>query len=233
MTLSRRHFLGASLVLTTGLVAPGALAAPRGSAQLVSGSRPPLLPQALAALDRHGARITHRDLIGIADLSSHSREIRFHLVDVAAGRIRSSLLVAHGRGSDPVNNGFVQKFSNRPGSNASSEGCFLTGDAYAGRHGRSRRLHGLKPQNNLALERAIVIQGADYVDMRMALQQGHIGRSQGCFAVDQSEFNEILRQLGSGRLPGHRNSGNFQTLSSASREAPRLTLHATIRLGPT
>jgi len=200
MTLSRRHFLGASLVFSTGLVAPGALAAPRASAQLATGSRPPLLTQALAALDRHGARITYRDLIGIADFSSHSRETRFHMVDVASGRIRNSLLVAHGRGSDPVNTGFVQKFSNRPGSNASSEGSFLTGDAYVGRHGRSRRLHGLEPQTNLAFERAIVIHGADYVDMRMALQQGRVGRSQGCFAVDQSEIDEVLRQLGPGRL---------------------------------
>ena len=45
----------------------------------------------------------------------------------------------------------------------------VTGDAYVGRHGRSRRLHGLEPQNNLAFARAIVIHGADYVDMRMAL----------------------------------------------------------------
>ena len=200
MTFSRRHFLGSSLVLSAGLFAPGALAAPRASVQIATGSRPPLLPQALAALDRHGARITHRDLIGIADFSSHSRVTRFHLVDVAAGRIRGSLLVAHGRGSDPVNTGFVQKFSNRPGSNASSEGSFLTGDAYVGRHGQSRRLHGLEPQNNLALERAIVIHGADYVDMRMALQQGRVGRSQGCFAVDRSEIDEVLRQLGPGRL---------------------------------
>jgi hypothetical protein len=200
MTLSRRHFLGASLALSTGLVASGVLAAPRASAQIATGSRPPLLPQALAALDRHGARITYRDLIGIADFSSHSRETRFHMVDVASGRIRNSLLVAHGRGSDPVNTGFVQKFSNRPGSNASSEGSFLTGDAYVGRHGRSRRLHGLEPQNNLAFERAIVIHGADYVDMRMALQQGRVGRSQGCFAVDQRDIDNVLRQLGPGRL---------------------------------
>lgn len=200
MTLSRRHFLGASLVLSAGLVAPSALAAPRVSAQIATGSRPPLLPQALAALDRHGARINSRDLIGVADFSSHSRETRFHLVDLASGRIRNSLLVAHGRGSDPVNTGFVQKFSNRPGSNASSEGSFLTGDAYVGRHGRSRRLHGLEPQNNLAFDRAIVIHGADYVDMGMALRQGRVGRSQGCFVFEQNEIDNVLRQIGPGRL---------------------------------
>jgi hypothetical protein len=200
MSLSRRHFLGASLAVSAGLLAPAALAAPRASALPATGPRPPLLPQALAALDRHGARITQRDLVGIADFSSHSRETRFHLVDIAAGRIRKSLLVAHGRGSDPVNTGFVQQFSNRPGSNASSEGSFLTGDAYFGKHGRSRRLHGLDPQNNRAFERAIVIHGADYVDMGMALRQGRVGRSQGCFAFEQDEIAEVLRLLGPGRL---------------------------------
>lgn len=200
MSISRRHFLGASLAVSAGVIASPSLAAARASILPASAARPLLLPQALAALDRYGTRITHRDLVGIADFSSHSRETRFHLVDIAAGRIRKSLLVAHGRGSDPVNTGFVQKFSNRPGSNASSEGSFLTGDTYYGKHGRSRRLHGLEPQNNRALERAIVIHGADYVDMGVALRQGRVGRSQGCFAFEQAEIDEVLRLLGPGRL---------------------------------
>jgi hypothetical protein len=200
MTISRRHFLGASLALSAGIVAPGALAAPRPGASPASGTPPALLPQALAALDRHAGSITQTDLIGIADFSSHSRETRFHLVDVAAGRVRKSLLVAHGRGSDLINSGYVQRFSNRPGSNATSEGAFLTGEAYVGRHGRSRRLHGLEPQNDHAFARAIVIHGAAYVDMHMAQQQGRVGRSEGCFAFEKREMDELLRQLGPGRL---------------------------------
>jgi hypothetical protein len=52
------------------------------------------------------------------------------------GRVLANCLVAHGRGSDPEDTGFLQKFSNRPGSNASSEGSFLIGDTYHGKHER-------------------------------------------------------------------------------------------------
>lgn len=207
MYLSRRHLLGGSAAVAAGLVMPTRFSAP--AAQTVSPSipakpitteRPVALQKALAALERHSGRIAQRDKIGLADYSAHSKEMRFHLVDVAGGRIEKSFLVSHGRGSDPANSGFVQRFSNRPGSNASSRGSFLTGDTYVGKHGRSRRLHGLEEENDKAFERAIVIHGANYVDRRMVSAQGRIGRSLGCFAFERSEIREILDRLGSGRL---------------------------------
>jgi hypothetical protein len=110
------------------------------------------------------------------------------------------LLVAHGRGSDPDNTGWVQRFSNRPGSNASSNGSFLTGDTYIGKHGRSRRLIGLDPENDEAEPRAIVIHAASYVSRAMAREQGRVGRSQGCFAVAADDLDQVLARLGAGRL---------------------------------
>ena len=194
MKLNRRMFLGAMASGTAGLVAPRAFASVQHS------DRPALLPQAMAALDAHSSRIASRDLLGIVDFSAHSREARFHLVDVANGRIASSLLVSHGRGSDPGNSGWVQQFSNRPGSNASSKGSYVTGNTYYGKHGRSRRLDGLDPENNNAFQRAIVIHGADYVSRDMARSQGRVGRSQGCFAVSRNDIGELLDRLGPGRL---------------------------------
>ena len=122
------------------------------------------------------------------------------IVDIAGGRVLSRHLVAHGSGSDPANSGWVQRFSNVPGSNASSPGSFLTGQAYSGKHGRSRRLIGLDPENSLALPRNIVIHGARYVSHSAASNAGRIGRSQGCFAVPTSEIDEVLELLGPGRL---------------------------------
>lgn len=194
MKFDRRRFLGAMAGTA------GALAAPRVFAASLCGEAPVLLPQAMAALDRHAARIAHRDLIGIANFSAHSRLERLQIVDVAAGRTVASMLVAHGNGSDPANSGWVQRFSNRPGSNASSPGAFLTGQTYVGKHGRSRKLIGLDPENNLAEPRAIVIHGADYVSRAMALSQGRVGRSQGCFAVSRADISELLDRLGQGRL---------------------------------
>jgi len=194
VTINRRQLLGASVAATACLAAPRAFAAPLSAAQ------PRLLPQALNALDKSQSRIVRRDTVGLVDFSGHSREIRFQLVDVASGRISASWLVAHGRGSDPRNRGWVEQFSNRPGSNASSRGSFLIGDTYVGKHGRSRRLIGLEDENNLAFQRAIVIHGANYVDRNMARRHGRIGRSLGCFSVEKSEIGEVLSRLGKGCL---------------------------------
>ena len=136
----------------------------------------------------------------MVDFSARSNAMRFQLVDIASGRIAASWLVAHGRGSDPDNSGWLERFSNRPGSNASSRGSFLIANSYVGKHGRSRRLIGLDPENNLAFERAIVIHGAQYVDRDMALQSGRVGRSLGCFAVETREIGEVLARLAPGSL---------------------------------
>jgi len=166
----------------------------------VLGDRAPdILPRALAALDRHRGSIVHRDWIGIVDFGMASRSRRFYLVDLLGGRT-TSLLVSHGRGSDPGNSGWVQSFSNRPGSEASSPGSFLTGDTYFGKHGRSRRLTGLEPCNDQAENRGIVIHSASYVSDDMANMQGRVGRSQGCFAVSDNELQMVLARLGPGRL---------------------------------
>lgn len=206
MKLSRRHFVGASVVAATGLASSTLFAtpkrpiAPKVAAQPVSANPPGIIEQAVAALDRHAAHIAHRDIVAIADYSLHSKENRFHLVDVQGGNVMRSFLVSHGKGSDRTNSGFLQRFSNRPGSHASSRGSFLTGETYFGKHGRSRRLHGLEEDNDRAFDRAIVIHGADYVDRSMAQRQGRVGRSLGCFAFERSEIAEVLELLGPGRL---------------------------------
>lgn len=138
--------------------------------------------------------------MGLVDFSQPSRAIRFNIVDIGNGRVLTSHLVAHGRGSDPGNTGWAQLFSNIHGSNASSRGSFLTGSTYYGKHGRSRRLHGLDRENSNAASRAIVIHAADYVSPVMARSQGRVGRSQGCFAVAGHDIDEVLARLGEGRL---------------------------------
>lgn len=218
MTLGRRQFIGAVAASATTMLFPrsaanaiaphsptNALVIPQPqqgavAAGLAIPDAPALLPRALAALQQHHARIAERDVIGVVDFSLPSREPRFHLIDIAGGRVLSTHLVSHGKGSDPGNSGWVQRLSNRFGSEASCSGAFLTGPTYMGKHGRSRRLLGLDPDNNLASERGIVIHAASYVDRRMASNVGRIGRSQGCFAVSQDEISGVLQALGPGRL---------------------------------
>ncbi len=161
---------------------------------------PALLARALAAMDSHSAQIADRSVMGLVDFSVPSRIPRLHIVDVAGGRVLSSHLVAHGKGSDPANSGWAERFSNRIGSEASSSGSFLVGETYFGRHGRSRRVIGLDADNDQAEVRGIVIHAASYVDHDFAAQYGRIGRSQGCFAVGAGEIDSVLDQLGPGRL---------------------------------
>jgi len=194
MKLNRRHLLGAMVAGGAGLVATRSLAA------TLCGEMPALLPHALAALELNAGRIAQRDRIGIVNFSAHSRLPRFQLIDLQGGQVLKTMLVAHGSGSDPGATGWTERFSNRAGSNASSKGVFVTGQTYVGKHGRSRKLIGLEPQNEAAERRAIVIHGADYVSQGLALEQGRIGRSQGCFAVSRAEIGDLLEMLGEGRM---------------------------------
>ena len=209
MELSRRRLLGAVAVGVTALGLPHTITAERAQAEpldlagtALGGSRfqTVLLPQVRAALDRHAAHIVERDIVGLVDLSAPSRAARFYLLDIAEAQVVSVHLVAHGKGSDPANSGWVERLSNQPGSNASCDGAFLTGQTYFGEHGRSRRLIGLEPQNDMAEARAIVIHAAPYVDPAMAVSQGRVGRSQGCFAVAPREIDDVLELLGTGRM---------------------------------
>lgn len=200
--LSRRKFLAAGSAMIASL--PAAATAP------LPAVTPPAAPpepdpdsalgaRARAALERHQDAILHRDVIGIADFSAPSRLPRFAIVDLASGRT-DRLLVAHGRGSDPAHSGWLQSFSNVPGSNATSSGAYLTGPAYSGIHGASRRLAGLDPENSNAEARAIVIHAAWYANPDVVEEQGKLGRSEGCFAFAQADIAQVLERLGPGRL---------------------------------
>jgi hypothetical protein len=130
---------------------------------------------------------------------SPSRLPRLHLVDMASGRV-DTRLVAHGRGSDPAGTGWLRSFSNRPDSEATSAGAYLTGDYYDGEHGHSMRLHGLDATNSNAEAREIVVHAAAYVGPDIIREHARLGRSEGCFAVSQSDLQTVLHRLGPGHL---------------------------------
>ena len=161
--------------------------------------RPDLMRRALAALDRHDGKIRLRDRIAIADMTAPSSQARFHFVDLVSGKSQS-FLVTHGSGSDPAHTGYLQRFSNSPGSNATSEGAFLATNYYVGKHGNSQRLVGLDPTNDNALSRAIVVHSAWYANKDMIKSHGQLGRSQGCFAVGESDLDKVFAMLGTERM---------------------------------
>jgi hypothetical protein len=188
---SRRRFLQVSATL--GVTA--ALASP--SLAFAQGQTP--LAAAKAGLARVGDRIAHHDVVGVADFSLPSADGRLYLVDMATGRT-TSVLVAHGRGSDPTHTGWLSRFSNEPNSQCTSEGAFRTAGYYMGEHGESMRLAGLDPTNSNAESRAIVVHSAPYVCSDLIRAHGVLGRSEGCFAVSQDDLPTVLDRLGPGRL---------------------------------
>ena len=218
MTLSRRQMIEAG-------IAGGALAAIGGSPLLAATPdvdldrrRPAMAPapvapprvtvdatldprivrRARAAFDRHRAQIVHGDVVGIADFTRFSSEPRFYLLDTNTGAVTRHF-VTHGRGSDPSHTGMLQHFSNRIGSEASSDGAYIVGNYYHGRYGRSMRVRGLDPSNDNAEARAIVVHTAWYAEPDVIARQGRLGRSEGCFAFPHRSLQEVMDRLG----PGH------------------------------
>ncbi|MEW9854382.1 murein L,D-transpeptidase catalytic domain-containing protein [Novosphingobium sp. M1R2S20] len=223
--LGRRDILKGALSLGAGLTASGwalSAQAQSGSTQpgsptdaltsrtgsLASGPSSPvgtpeydrrILATAKAQAERVGAKLWRTDLVGIADFSRPSWEPRLHFANLENGTVRSFLL-AHGKGSDREHSGWLQNFSDLPGSEATSRGAYLTCEWYTGKYGTSIRLVGLDPDNATALQRAIVMHSAWYVDRGMIDKWGKIGRSEGCFAMSQPDFKEALWHLSGGRL---------------------------------
>jgi hypothetical protein len=156
------------------------------------------MARALRALNQRPGEFK-RDVIGVVDFDAPSSAQRFHLVDLIDGR-STSYLVAHGRGSDPEHAGWLRRFSNDPGSEASSNGAYRTAQTYEGKHGLSRRVIGLDPTNSNAEPRAIVIHAASYVSLAILAATGKLGRSEGCFALAPDKRDEVMARLGEGRL---------------------------------
>lgn len=171
--------------------APVTLSAP-------GGINPILFNKAKAALDSR-KWIEHRDFIGVADFAASSADPRFHVVHLPSGYVES-YRVAHGSGSDPAHTGFLDHFSNAPGSEATSSGAYMTADTYHGKYGLSMKVRGLDWSNNNAESRAIVIHNAWYAEPEMVEIHGKLGRSQGCFAFSRKDQWTVMHRLGEGRM---------------------------------
>ncbi|WP_051361775.1 murein L,D-transpeptidase catalytic domain family protein [Solimonas soli] len=165
--------------------------------------------------------------LALIDYSLPSTQQRLWVFDLDGSKLLFRELVAHGRNSGDRD---AQRFSNRDGSLQSSIGLFRTGGSYVGGKGYSLRLDGLEPGvNDLALQRAIVIHGAPYVDAALAAKQGRIGRSWGCPAVRAGIARPLIDAMKNGQLlfsyyPDPRWLASSRFLNCAARDARRDTL---------
>ncbi len=164
-----------------------------------------------AATDGYSTLVTagkanRSDIISIADFSQPSSAKRLYIIDIRNHKLLFHTWVAHGKNTGEL---YAKKFSNIPESNQSSPGFYVTGETYTGKHGLSLQLHGLEPGvNDKALERAIVIHGADYVSEDFIRNTGRLGRSLGCPAVSNEMAGPVIESIKGGTLffvyhPGH------------------------------
>ena len=184
------RILAASLLLM--LVTPA-----RGNAA-TSTLNPRVLELALRAAScaRRQQLIDGEDTLTVIDYSRPSTERRLWVLDPRSGEVVFEELVAHGRESGANR---ATRFSNEPGSHQSSLGLFVTLDEYLGPHGPSLRLRGLEPGvNDHALERELVIHGADYVSDEFGAKHGRLGRSFGCAALARDAAPRVIERIRGG-----------------------------------
>lgn len=141
-------------------------------------------------------KIKNSNIISIVDFSLASSKKRLFVIDLKNYKVLFNTFVSHGRNSGRE---IASSFSNEPESFKSSPGFYITLDTYNGKHGHSLRLNGTeKGINDKALERAIVMHGASYVDENLIRTQGYIGRSLGCPAVPEQLHRQIIEEIKGG-----------------------------------
>lgn len=153
-------------------------------------------------------KITRNEYLSICDFSQSSKQKRLYIIDLSKNELVINTWVAHGKNSGAE---YAKKFSNTPESLQSSLGFYITSKTYIGKHGLSLRLNGADPGfNDKALERTIVIHGADYVNAARLKAGMYMGRSWGCPAVPKEESNMIINMIKNGTcLFIYHPSGNY------------------------
>jgi hypothetical protein len=192
--------LGVAALAALGLAASArADSLQQALARLAPGADPKVIGLAVKAADcAVGQGMAPADRLAVIDYSLPSTRPRLWVFDLARRRLLFKELVAHGSNSG---DNLATHFSNAMDSRASSLGLFRTMDTYAGKNGYSLRMDGLEPGvNDRALERAIVIHGAPYVNARVARAKGRLGRSWGCPAVRTAVAHKLIDAMKGGQM---------------------------------
>lgn len=203
---------------------------PANAAQL----DPALLDTALSSYNRHHclngkARGFGPSSMVVVDFAKPSSQPRLYAIDLLSGRgLDTPVLVAHGVGSDPDDDGIADRFSNIQNSLASSLGAARGAELYHGSNGLSLRLDGLDVSNNAMRVRDIVAHSYQPERRRyfnaslLSARAGKPGTSEGCFVVAPHLRDWLFGLLRDGGflyagLGGHR-----------AREMPGLPVYSSV-----
>lgn len=132
-------------------------------------------------------------ILTICDFTKSSNEKRLWVIDFSKNKVLFNTLVSHGKNTGEE---YAVHFSNKVSSYQSSLGFYLTDVTYQGGNGYSLKLKGLEPNvNDKAMERAIVMHGADYCSESFIAEHGRLGRSYGCPAVPRAYNTAIINTI--------------------------------------
>ena len=132
-------------------------------------------------------------ILSVCDFSLSSTRKRLWVIDLDEKKVLFNSLVAHGKGTGEE---FAMNFSNTMDSHQSSLGFYVTEQTYNGDNGYSMRLFGMdRGYNDAALERCIVMHGADYVSEKFIKSEKRLGRSWGCPAVPRDLAKPIINAI--------------------------------------
>jgi hypothetical protein len=149
------------------------------------------------SLEQDG-KLKNPNLISIIDFTKPSTQKRFFTIDLNARRVKFHSYVSHGRNTGE---NFARAFSNKPHSNQSSLGFYLTAETYIGSKGYSLKLDGLdRGYNDNMRNRAVVMHDADYVSEHWIQRYGRLGRSQGCPALPKEISHKVIDTIKNGTL---------------------------------
>lgn len=143
-------------------------------------------------------KLSKPNILSCIDFSLPSVQKRLWIMDLNKRKVLFHDLVAHGKNSG---GNMAKTFSNVLNSNMSSLGFYVTGERYVGKHGLSLRLSGQElGYNDMAMERAVVMHGADYVNTEIIKNIGRLGRSFGCPAVSRAISQDVVNTIADGSV---------------------------------
>lgn len=142
-------------------------------------------------------QLEHPGILTIVDFSQSSRNKRMYVIDFTENKLLFNTLVAHGRNSGEE---FAQNFSNELGTLKSSLGFYITENHIMGsKVGLSMIMRGVeKGFNDHAVNRQIIMHGAEYVTEDFIKKTGRLGRSFGCPSLPPDLIKPVIESIEKG-----------------------------------
>jgi hypothetical protein len=150
----------------------------------------------LTKLESNG-QLRNPGIVTIVDFSQSSTKKRLYVIDLLNKTLLFNTYVAHGRNTGEE---YAEHFSNESGTHKSSLGFYITENPAMGATvGLSLIIKGVeKGFNDKAMQRAIIMHGADYATEAFIQRHGRLGRSYGCPSVPPDLIKPVAETIKGG-----------------------------------